>query len=77
MLKLKPGLLNCSAVLLETEPCPPAVSVVGPFLLAPIPTIPPPPATEVLAPDVPPLAEPPETGPLFPVTVPKVRLSKI
>lgn len=76
MLKLKPGLLNCSAVLFETEPCPPAVSVAGPFLLAPIPTIPPPPATEVLTPEGPPPAEPPDTGPLFPVTVPEARLSK-
>jgi len=41
-------------------------------LFAPIPTIPPPPVTDVLTPEDPPPApaEPPDTGPLFPVTVP-------
>ena len=67
MLKLKPGLLNCSAVLFDTEPYPPAVIVVAP-LFAPIPTIPPPAVTDVFTPEAP--ADPPETGPLFPVTVP-------
>lgn len=66
MLKLSPGLLNYSAVLLVTckGPIPPVRFV--PVFAAPMPTMPPPAATEVFT--VP--ADPPETVPALPVTVP-------
>lgn len=73
MLKLNPGLLNCSAVLFVTAPyVPPPAALPVLVPLAPIPTIPAPVIVELLSPaPLPAELTVPVMPPEFPVTVPK------